>query len=146
MLVDEARKSQRWYQGTPPDAFEKRHYAEGTLFITEDPADAYPDVNAARMDLLPPHKMPHYCRVQFTTPCAPFFSHYEVRVDGEEPERVDGIEYPWRLHPGTCGIEARTVDLAGRWGPAYRIALEISEDPSVEPQWPWPGAQANTSE
>ncbi|MFO7898990.1 MAG: hypothetical protein R6V58_08010 [Planctomycetota bacterium] len=138
MLVDEARKKQRWYQGTPPDTFEKRGYADGTMLITEDPADAYPDVDAARMELLPPHKMPYYCRVQLSTPCAPFFSHYQVSVDGGPPERIEGIEYPWRLHPGSCSIEARTVDVAGHRGPAHRIRLDVSENPAATPQWPWP--------
>lgn len=136
MLVDDARKKQRWYQGTPPNTFEKRQYSDGTLLITEEPADAYPDLDAAWMEVLPPHKMPYYCRVRFTTPCAPFFSHYEVSVDGGPPERVEGVEYPWRLHPGVCSIEARTVNVAGWRGPAYRLALEIAEDPAAVPQWP----------
>ena len=140
MLVDEARKKQRWYQGTPPDTFEKRQYADGTLLVTEDPADAYPDLEAAWMSVLPPHKMPYYCRVRFTTPCAPFFSHYEVAVDGGAPGRLEGLEYPWRLHPGECSIEARTVNVAGRRGPPYGLRLQIVEDPAAERQWPWPGA------
>jgi hypothetical protein len=142
MLVDEARKGQRWTQGTPPNTFEKRGYGDGTLQITEDLADAYPDVDAAWMNLLGPHKMPYYCRAQLSTPCAPFFSHYEVRVDEGPAQRVMGVEYPWRLHPGTCRIEARTVDVAGHRGPPYRIGLEIEENPSASPQRPWP-ADAN---
>jgi len=138
LLVDEARKAQRWTQGTPPNTFEKRGYADGTLLITEDPADAYPDADASWMDLLPPHKMPYYCRVQLATPFAPFFSHYQVSVDGGPPERMEGIEYPWRLHPGACSIEVRTVDVAGRRGPAYGMRLDISEDAAATPQWPRP--------
>jgi hypothetical protein len=138
MLVDEVRKNQRWYQGTPPNTFEKRGYADGTMLITEDPADAYPDVNVAWMELLAPHKMPYYCRVRLSTPCAPFFSHYQVSVDAGPPERIEGIEYPWRLHPGECSIEVRTVDVAGRRGSAYGMRLEISEDAAAAPQWPSP--------
>ncbi len=138
MLVDEERKKQRWYQGTPPNTFVKRGYSDGTIQFTEDPAEAYPDVDAAWMNLEQPHKMPYYCRVQLTTPCAPFFSHYEISVDGEPFQRIEGIEYPWRLHPGPCSIEARTVDVAGHRGPVYSIRLDISEDDSATPQWPWP--------
>lgn len=140
MLVDQARKNQRWYQGTPPQTFEKEQYSDGTLLITEEPADAYPDLDAACIQLLPPHKMPYYCRVRLTSPAAPFFSHYEIRVDGGPAERVDGLEFPWRLHPGQCTIEARTVSVAGWRGPIYSMKLQIRENPSAQPQWPRPAA------
>ncbi len=133
LLVDEARKEQRWHQGKPPNTFERKGYSDGTLFVTEDVADAYPDLEAAKMDVLPPHKMPEYCRVQFSTPCSPFFSHYEVSVDGGAAQRVEGIEYPWRLHKGSCRIEARSVNLAGWRGPAYRMTLEVSKRPGSQP-------------
>jgi hypothetical protein len=136
LLVDDARKKLRWYQGTPPNTFEKSGYADGRLILAEEIADAYPDLDAAWMHLLPPHKMPYYCRVQLSTPCAPFFSHYEVSVDGSAPERLEGVEYPWRLHPGECSIEVRTVSVAGRRGPAYGMRLEVSENSKAAPQWP----------
>jgi Transglutaminase-like superfamily len=136
LMVDEARKSQRWYQCQPPHAVEKEGYADGTLLPIEELADAYPDLDAALMEVRPPHKMPYYCRVGLSTPCSPFFSHYEVTVDGQELERVEGIEYPWRLHPGTCSIEARTVNVAGWRGPVYRIQLKIADNPKLQPEWP----------
>lgn len=136
LLVDEARKRQRWYQGKPPRTSEKSQYSDGTWIVTEDPAAAYPDLDAAWMTLRQPHKMPQYCRVQFATPCAPYFSHYEVRVDGGQPERVEGLEYPWRLHPGACAIEARTVGVAGWRGAPYRLAIEIDATAGESPQWP----------
>ncbi len=136
LLVDEARKKQRWTQGTPPNSFEKIGYSDGTMMITEDYADAYPDVNAAFFKINPPHKIPYYCRVRLDTPMAPFFSHYEIRVDGGEPERLDGLEYPWRLHTGTCRFEARTVNVAGRRGPAYSMELNVEHDKTAKPTWP----------
>ncbi len=142
LLVDEARKHRRWTQGTPPNTFEKRGYANGSLMVTEDYADAYPDVNAVKISLQPPHKMPYYCRAQFKTPFSPFFDHYEVRVNGGAPERVDGMEYPWRIWPGTCSLEVRVVDVAGRRGQPYRIAVTVEEDASVSPRWPWPKEDA----
>jgi hypothetical protein len=141
MLVDEARKKQRWYQGKPPDTFEKKQCSDGTLILTEDPAEAYPDLDSAWLEILPPHKMPYYCRVRLSTPCAPYFSHYEVSVDGGPAERVEGLEYPWRLHPGECSIEARTVSVAGWRGPAHRLRLEIAADPAAVPEWPWPNGE-----
>jgi hypothetical protein len=141
MLVDEARQKQRWYQGKPPNTHEKKAYTDGSLLITEDPAEAYPDVDAAWMELLPPHKMPYYCRVQFSTPCAPYFSHYEVSVDGGPAERVEGQEYPWRLHLGPCSIEVRTVNVAGQRGAAYGMRLAIEKNPAVVPEWPWPNGK-----
>jgi hypothetical protein len=134
--VDEARKRQRWYQGKPPKTFEKPQYSDGSWFVTEETAAAYPDLDAAWMTLRTPHKMPYYCRVAFATPCAPFFSHYEVRVDGGQPERVDGLEFPWRLHPGACTIEARTVGVAGWRGAPYRLTVEIADAAGESPQWP----------
>jgi hypothetical protein len=136
MPVDEARKKRRWFQGTPPNAFEKRGYADGTLMCTEDLPDAYPDLDAAILDVRNPHKMPYYCRVGISTPCSPFFSHYEVRVDDGAPERMEGIEYPWRLHAGTCTFEARTVSLGGWRGPAYRIAVHVGTNKQRKPAWP----------
>lgn len=136
MLVDEARKKQKWYQGTPPHTFEKRRYTDGTLFITQDFAEAYPDLDAAWLELLPPHKMPYYCRVRLSTPCAPFFDHYEIRVDGGLAEHVEGIEYPWRLHPGGCTLEVCTVNVAGWRGRRTKIAVEIEERPGALPEWP----------
>ena len=143
LLVDEARKHRRWTQGTPPNTFEKRGYADGTLMITEDHADAYPDVNAVRIRLQPPHKMPYYCRAQFSTPMAPYFSHYEVRANGGAPERVDGMEYPWRIYPGTRTLEVRTVDVAGRRGPVHTVTVAVEEDASIAPRWPWPQEEAS---
>lgn len=134
--LDEARKRQRWYQGKPPKTFEHKRYASGTFLFTEELADAYPDLDAAHFEILPPHKMPYYGRVQFYTPCAPYFSHYEVRVDDGTPERIEGMEYPWRLHPGRCRFEVRTVSVMGRQGPAYSMALEITEDAARQPGWP----------
>lgn len=135
MPVDEARQAQRWHQGSPPNTFERSGYTDGSLILTEDLAEAYPDLDAAWMALLPPHKMPYYCRVRFTTPAAPFFSHYEVTVDNGTPERIEGIEYPWRLHPGTCSIEARTVSVAGWRGAAYRLTLEICDNPAATAEY-----------
>ncbi|MCX7804444.1 MAG: transglutaminase-like domain-containing protein [Planctomycetota bacterium] len=136
MLVDDARKRQRWYEGSPPDTSEKKRYSSGTLMITEDPADAYPDLDAAYLEIFPPHKMPYYCRVRLTTPLSPYFSHYEISEDGGPPMRFEGMEYPWRLHPGHCSLEVRTVSVAGWRGAPYRMRLEIAEDRAAVPLWP----------
>jgi hypothetical protein len=136
LLVDDARKQQDWYQGKPPKTFKHKRYEHGTFLITDNVDDAYPDLNAAYFELREPHKMPTYCRLEFYTPCAPNFSHYEIRVDGGEPERIEGREYPWRLHPGACSIEARTVNLAGHRGPPYSMTVAVREDSEKKPEWP----------
>jgi hypothetical protein len=134
--VDEVRQKQRWMQGSPPDTFEKPGYENGMLHLTTQMNEAYPSLDDAVIKILPPHKMPYYCRVQFYSPCSPYFSHYEISVDGGTPIRMDGHEYPWRLHTGICTFEVRTVSHGGWRGAPFTIRLNIRNKAGVKPKWP----------
>lgn len=126
-LVDDARKAQTWYQGAPPNTRPHGRYENGTFVTTERYADAYPDMNCTRLAIGGPKGMPYYCRVRFGSTCVPSFSHYEARTDGGEPERIDGAEHPWQLHPGECSLEVRAVNAAGVKGPPSRARVEVAE-------------------
>jgi len=135
-LVDEERKRRKWYQGDKENSQEHGRYTNGSFITTERYADAYPDLNCVNLTLLPPTKIPYGCRVQFGNGCTPNFSHVLLREDGGAPFRVDGLEYPWRLHPGANSLEARLVNHAGLQGPPSRVVVRVDEDRSRQPEWP----------
>jgi hypothetical protein len=134
LLVDEERKRQTWYQGPKGKSYKHGRYSDGSFLTTEKFGDAYPDLNCARLSLLEPTK-PYSCRVQFGGG-VPNFQHYVAIIDGESEVRIDGVEYPWRLHPGVNAIEVRAVNTAGVRGPASRIRIRIEDDPKRKPEWP----------
>lgn len=134
LLVDDERRRQTWYQGAAGKTFKHCRYADGSFLMTERVADAYPDLNCAHLALLEPTK-PYSCRVQFGG-LVPNFSHYVAIIDGAPETRIDGVEFPWRLHPGINAIEVRAVNTAGLKGPPSRIKVRIDEDPTRKPVWP----------
>ncbi|MCZ7648745.1 MAG: transglutaminase-like domain-containing protein [Planctomycetota bacterium] len=135
-LVDEERKKNTWLQGRPPETYPHVRYKNGTFLTTERLADAYPDLNGTRFDLLEPGKVPYLARVVFAGSCVPNFSHHVARVDGGAPQVIKGIEFPWQLHLGENRVEFRAVNLAGHEGPPSRLAVHVERLPGREPGWP----------
>ena len=136
MPVDEARRSKQWYSGSPPKMQALDWRTNRAFLVTERCADAYPDMNCAKLNAAPPSNMPYYCPVRLERSCTPNFSHYEIATDGGAPLRFDGIEYPWRLRTGVCALEACAVNLAGHRGPPSRLRIRIEENPERKATWP----------
>ncbi len=134
LLLDEARKNQTWYMGAPPRTHKHVRYENGTFLMTERFADAYPDLNCTHLIIEKEGDLPHFCRVRFGSTCVPNFSHHQACVDGGPPLRIDGVEYPWQLHPGKCSIEVRAVNRAGVEGPPSRVEVEVQENASGKQQ------------
>jgi len=134
--IDDAKRGRTWYQGAPPATRPHWYYASGQFTVTERLADAYPDLHCVELQPLPPGKMPYYCPVRLWTSAAPNFSHHAIRIDGGEPLRFDGSEYPWRIATGANAIDVRVVDTCGREGPPAVIEIDVVEDAQRTAAWP----------
>jgi hypothetical protein len=132
--VDGERRRQTWYQGPAGKSYRHCRYDNGSFLMTERVADAYPDLNCTEISLAGPTG-PYSCRVRFAG-LVPNFSHYVAAVDGGAEIRIDGVEYPWRLHPGENSFEIRAVNLGGHKGPPSRVRIRIDEDRTRQPAWP----------
>jgi hypothetical protein len=133
--VDEARKSRVWYQGPVDSPQRHQRYGDGTFMATERIADAYPELNCVELDLQPLGRVPYCTPIRLWTSAAPNFSHHAIRLDGGESIRFDGMEFPWRLTPGSRSIDVRVVNRAGHEGPPARLAVRIEDDPSRAAEW-----------
>jgi hypothetical protein len=59
----------------------------------------------------------------------PWFSHYELRVDGGEWKRVAGDTVRLKLHTGLNALETRAVNRAGAAGPVNRMKIKYAAAP-----------------
>jgi hypothetical protein len=132
--VDDERRKRIWYQGSAEKSHPHGRYANKSWFMTERAADAYPDLNCVKLELLPPMK-PWNTRVNFHS-MVPNYSHYLVKIDNADIDRTEGVSYTWRLHPGLNSLEVRAVNLAGWEGPASRVEIRIEDDKTRKPEWP----------
>jgi hypothetical protein len=89
---------------------------------TANQADLYWTVNQVRAALAPAWDAGG-ARLQLTFEhCLPFFSHYEVSVDGRDWER-SAEAFTWPMQEGLNAIEFRGVNVCGRTGPVARIVV-----------------------
>ena len=56
----------------------------------------------------------------------PNFKQYEVQIDGGG-WKSSGESFPWKVHPGSNRLEARTVNQFGVPGPLSTADLEIAQ-------------------
>lgn len=62
---------------------------------------------------------------------APWFSHYELTVDGQPPQRLDQASWLWPLQSGRNRLQVQAVNERGVPGPATVIELDYARDPAV---------------
>lgn len=135
-LRDEAREQKTWYQGQAPKTYKHGRYTDGSFIFTKRVADAYPDLNCVKLVPDEQKKMPFYFPFQLQIGATPNFSHFSISENGGTAMRFEGMEYPWRILPGTCSLEVRAVNAAGHQGPPSRITVRVEEDPNRKGEWP----------
>lgn len=100
------------------------HFApRGGLRWTSNPADMYWSLNQVRIAATPSWSDGRGQLAICLEHCAPFFSHFERRVDHGPWERCEAA-FDWPLHEGTNLLECRTVNVRGR--PGIRALLEVA--------------------
>jgi len=144
LLQNEFRKSHTWYTG---QNVKHCRYENGSFLFTERYADAYPDLNCVQLELVDlstrTSQAPYFTPVKLWLGSSPNFSHFNLRLDGGEAQRFDGTDYNWRLHPGHCSLEIRTVNYAGLEGPRTTIAVDVQPDADRKPEWPRSASPSN---
>lgn len=128
ILMTPARKQQTWYQGRAGKTYKHIRYAQNSFVATDRYADMYPELNCVELEPQERIALPYCSPVKLWAGTAPNFSHFEISIDGATGFRFDGVEFPWRLHPGNCAIAARSVNLAGHRGPESRLEVLIEPD------------------
>jgi hypothetical protein len=128
-------------------------FSRDRLLFTDDPRELYFPLNHTQVlltsnntrpfaDVLREHgvtteqeylrKMPLFAaRPDYTLTLQhgmPWFSHYELRLDGGAWKRLPGDTAPLKLHPGLNTLEVRAVNRAGAAGPVSRMKVRYAAD------------------
>ncbi|MGD9496458.1 MAG: transglutaminase domain-containing protein [Armatimonadota bacterium] len=118
-----------WLDPRCPPTFVRHFAPSGRSRFTSHRPDLYPSLNMVRMGAEPSWDAAGASLAIDFEHCTPWFSHYEVRVDGGNWERCQE-SLQWGLHEGVNVLECRAVNRRGWPGVVSRLDVAYAT-----PRW-----------